>query len=201
MSLPEQEYAAPSFWNIYWPAVSMLNVRFARVLLPTEPRFERVSIESSIVVSVVESRTSTFVRLRVPAESENAWEEPMVISPPVTVKSFERERVAAVVRVVRPGAEIVVSVESSLMVFVPELRTMSPVELPPRVRVWELVVPRLPVPVKNVLFAPLPAEMEAVGVPELTFMNANLDEEVEFPPRSRSRVRFPGARAPLFNCQ
>ena len=38
------------------------------------------------------------------------------------------------------------------------------------------------------MFAPLLAEMEAVGIPESTLMNANLDDEVLVPPRRRSRV-------------
>ena len=46
-----------------------------------------------------------------------------------------RVRDAAVVRFVNPGADIVVSVESSLMMLLPALRIISPVVLPPRVRV------------------------------------------------------------------
>src|SRR5882672_923943 len=77
---------------------------------------------------------------------------------------------------------------ASLTVPTPESRTISPVVVPPRVRVWSLVVPRLPFPVKKVLLAPLLAEMEAVGVLPATLIKANLAEAVETPPRRRSRT-------------
>ncbi len=51
-----------------------------------------------------------------------------------------------------------------------------------------MVVPRFPVPVRNVELLPEFADMDAVGVPELTFMNANLDDWVDTPPRRRSTV-------------
>jgi hypothetical protein len=38
------------------------------------------------------------------------------------------------------------------------------------------------------LFAPLLAEIEAVGTPLSTLMKANFDEEVDVPPKSRSKV-------------
>ena len=73
---------------------------------------------------------------------------------------------------------------------------ISPVEEEPRVRVCLLVVPSTPAPVRYVALSPELAEMEAVGVPLLTFMKANLEEEVDTPPRVRSVVRFPGERTP-----
>ena len=72
------------------------------------------------------------------------------------------------------------------------LRNIFPVVDPPRVRFWKLVVLRLPVPLRNVLFAPLLADMEAVGVPEFTLITANLAEEVDVPPRAKSRVELIG---------
>ena len=51
-----------------------------------------------------------------------------------------------------------------------------------------MVVPSIPKPVRYVALFPELADMEAVGVPESTLMNANLDEDVEVPPRSRSRI-------------
>ena len=89
---------------------------------------------------------------------------------------------------VKPGAERRVSEESILMLLVPALSTMSPVVLPPKVSVWELVVARLPRPVRKVLLFPELAEIDAVGVPESTPVNANLAVEVALLPRRRSRV-------------
>jgi len=51
-----------------------------------------------------------------------------------------------------------------------------------------LVVPSIPVPVKKVLLLPEPAEMEAVGTPVLTLVNANFAEAVEVLPISKSCV-------------
>ena len=68
------------------------------------------------------------------------------------------------------------------------VRVMFPVPDPPKARVWELVVPRLPAPVRKVLLLAVPADMDAVGVPELTFMNAKSADAVEVPPKSRSKV-------------
>ena len=56
------------------------------------------------------------------------------------------------------------------------------------VRVCLLVVDRVPSPEIYVALLPLFAEMDAVGVPELTLMNANLEDTVALLPRSRSRV-------------
>ena len=67
---------------------------------------------------------------------------------------------------------------------------MFPVLEFPRVKFWKLVVPRTPLPFNVVALAPLLAEMEAVGVPEFTLMNANLALLVPVAPRSRSSVVF-----------
>jgi len=65
---------------------------------------------------------------------------------------------------------------------------MFPVAELPIVNVWPFVVPKIPRPESVVAIFPELAEIEAVGVPELTFMNANLAEAVEIPPSSRSTV-------------
>ena len=77
-------------------------------------------------------------------------------------------------------------------------RRICPVVVPPIVKFWALVVPRFPIPVRNVVFAPLLAEMEAVGVPELTLIKANLDDWVEVPPSNRSCVLFTSVINPPF---
>jgi len=71
-----------------------------------------------------------------------------------------------------------------------------PVDAPPRVRVCALVVPRVPVAVREValLFAP---DMEAVGVPELTLRKPNLALTVAVPPSKRSSVEILCVIAPL----
>ena len=70
----------------------------------------------------------------------------------------------------------------------PESMFTNPVVLPPRVKVCPLVVCRLPRPVKYVAIFPEAPEIEAVGVPELTPVNANFEEAVDTPPKRRSRV-------------
>jgi hypothetical protein len=69
---------------------------------------------------------------------------------------------------------------------------MSPVLAPPKVRVCPLVAPRLPRPVKKVALFPEFAEIDAVGVPELTFRTANLAAAVDVPPMRRSTVELFG---------
>ncbi len=49
---------------------------------------------------------------------------------------------------------------------------------PPKVKVCPLVVAKFPPPVRKVLLFVVPAEMEAVGVPELTLINAKSAEVV-----------------------
>src|SRR3989344_1404221 len=86
----------------------------------------------------------------------------------------------------------------------PESITMFPVEVPPMVSVWALVVPRLPSPVRNVALFPEFAEIDAVGVPrevDPPSMNANLAVAVAVEPSIRSTVRFPGDRTGPFSCQ
>ena len=50
------------------------------------------------------------------------------------------------------------------------------------------MVPSTPRPVRVVAIFPDAPDIEAVGVPLLTFMNANLLEAVDTPPRRRSSV-------------
>ncbi len=74
-------------------------------------------------------------------------------------------------------------------------RTMLPVSAPPRVNDWRAVVWSDPAAVKKE--APVvPAETEAVGVPEFIFNTENLAEAVDTPPTSRSRVELLGVRIP-----
>ena len=66
-------------------------------------------------------------------------------------------------------------------------KLIAPVVLLPRLNVWLFVVANVPSAVKNI--PPLtPAEIDAVGVPELTFLNAKVAEAVDDPPRSKSCV-------------
>jgi len=117
----------------------------------------------------------------------------------------DRVREALVVRVPREVADIAVAlfaliaVDVRLVVSAFKLSTepappllgdilMFPVVFPPSVRVLFLTVWRDPAPVKYVALLEAFALIEAVGVPELTLMNANLEEEVAVDPKSRSRV-------------
>jgi hypothetical protein len=79
---------------------------------------------------------------------------------------------------------------------VPESITMLPVVAPPRVRVWLLVVAKVP---SAVIENPpaSPADRVAVGVPEATLRNAILADDVVAPPSSRSTLGIIGERAPL----
>ena len=54
-----------------------------------------------------------------------------------------------------------------------------PVVLPPNVRVWALVVPRLPNPVRKVALFPEFADIDAVGVPDPVMLStANFADAV-----------------------
>ena len=64
-----------------------------------------------------------------------------------------------------------------------------------------MVVAITPVPASESAFAPLLAEIQAVGVPEALFKNANLAEAVDVPPIKTSAEFTKGEIAPLFNCQ
>src|SRR3989304_4137659 len=78
---------------------------------------------------------------------------------------------------------------------------MFPVSPPPRVRVCLAVVAIVPCALRD--NAPLvPAETEAVGVPEpVILITANLAEAVVEPPSKRSFVIWSGASAPFILCQ
>jgi len=75
-----------------------------------------------------------------------------------------------------------------------------PVEALPSVRLWALVVPRIPVALSDnaILFAP---EIEAVGVPPATLVKANLALLVAVEPSKRSSVMLVGANAPPVLCR
>ena len=70
-------------------------------------------------------------------------------------------------------------------------RIMFPLSPPPKVRDCLAVVARLP-PAVNKAAPAVPAETDAVGVPLLTFMKANLADAVVAPPIKRSTVEFNG---------
>src|SRR3990172_11596436 len=72
---------------------------------------------------------------------------------------------------------------------------MSPVVVVPRVRVCLAVVLMVPVALKERAPA-VPAEMVAVGVPELTLIRPNLALVVAEPPISKSTVALLALRAP-----
>src|SRR5258708_344906 len=74
--------------------------------------------------------------------------------------------------------------------------TMLPVLAPPIVKVWALVVPRVPVAVNEtaLLFVP---EIEAVGVPPATLVKANLALVVALDPKSKYWVAILSKMEPL----
>src|SRR5579872_5804743 len=81
------------------------------------------------------------------------------------------------------------------------VRTLAPEKkliLPevPRVNVCPLVVPRVPLPERNVALLPVP-EIEAVGIPPATLVKANLAELVALEPSNRSWVVFLSKIAPF----
>ncbi len=82
----------------------------------------------------------------------------------------------------------------------PERTTFPVVELP-SVNVCPFVVPITPSPEIEVAMFPEFAEIEATGVPEALFKNANFALDVEGPPNKMSYVPFTGETALLFNCQ
>ena len=67
-----------------------------------------------------------------------------------------------------------------------ELKTMLPVDEEPSVSVCAFVVPRTPDPVRYAALLPLFADIDAVGVPLFTLVNANFADCVVVPPRRRS---------------
>ena len=138
---------------------------------------------------------------------------PSVIEVPVIfcpVPPFARGRIPVTSAVKETAEDVSLPVESEcirpveypektiplLAAFLPD-RVMSPVVLPPNVRVWALVVPRFPAPVRKAALSAVPAEIEAVGVRlPVILSTANLAEEVVVPPKSRSRVEMLGVRKP-----
>jgi len=90
-----------------------------------------------------------------------------------------------------------VKLPALVRLFAPEKKLMLPVEALPNCNVCLFVVPRTPVPVSNVALLPLPAEIEAVGMPELTFVNANFALPVDVAPSRRSSVGILSVMAPL----
>ena len=78
----------------------------------------------------------------------------------------------------------------------PGAMTMFPVVALPRVKVWKLVVPSVPVAF-NVVAPVVPDEILATGVPELTFRKANFAEVVALAPNKRSSVCNLSKIAPL----
>jgi len=74
-------------------------------------------------------------------------------------------------------------------------KVSCPVVAPPRVRFCAFVVPRFPLPVRNVALFPVPA-IVAVGVPLLTLITANFAAVVLVPPTAKSSVVLIGCRSP-----
>jgi len=97
---------------------------------------------------------------------------PLEVSPvkPVSVPAPIRFAPLAVRAVVPPGES-----------------TISPVAVSPKVNVCLAVVARVPAAVR---YAPpaVPAQRDAVGVPEFIFRTANLAEEDDCPPMRRSNT-------------
>ena len=129
---------------------------------------------------------------RVPEEAWMIWVELLEkVRPealPVRLKPVVPPKVPLPARERLPRVSRTLAVEKKLML---------PVEPFPNWRVCALVVPRTPFPVREVALFPLLAEIVAVGVPELTLVNANLAEVVALDPRSRSWVVFLSKIAPF----
>src|SRR5882724_1819340 len=113
--------------------------------------------------------------------AETAGQVPVPVTIPFAVVT------QAAVPTVCPAAPLILK-----LLLPPTTRLISPVDPEPRVNVWALVVPKIPVPVKTVALLPELAEMEAVGVPPALLRKPNLAEAVEMPPTRRSRVEMFG---------
>src|SRR5258706_708082 len=118
---------------------------------------------------------------------------------PVTPVKAPLEILSPLIVLVVLAVIVLASVNAPLLVnlLLDEKKLMSPVVLLPNCRVWLLVVASIPFPCSVV--APVdasPDETEAVGVPVLTFMNANLELVVAVLPINRSRVSLTGESAP-----
>src|SRR6185437_2153673 len=79
-------------------------------------------------------------------------------------------------------------------------KIIFPVLLSPRVNACFAAVAIVPF---AAIYMPLliPADMDAVGVPDWTLMKANFAEEVADEPRSKSSVSVFGDNAPATSCQ
>ena len=125
--------------------------------------------------------------------------EPLVYSKPLSVVKPEKvivpEDVNPVkpVRVPAPIRFAPLAVRASVP---PGVSCTSPVFVSPRVRVCLAVVARVPVAVNDAPPA-VPAESDAVGVPELTLRTANLAEVEAVAPIKRSKVLLIGYKDPL----
>src|SRR6185437_10134218 len=97
---------------------------------------------------------------------------------------------ALLVSVVRLDAVIVVPFSVKLPALVIALLALKKLTLPvvPTVSDWPLVVPMVPVPVTNVAFPAVLAEIEAVGVPPALLRKPNLAELVDVAPSNTSKV-------------
>src|SRR5258708_1310358 len=96
-----------------------------------------------------------------------------------------------------PVSEIVLSL--NCVIFDPELMTIFPVVAPPMVNVFIFNDWIVPFALSESPF--VPADIDAVGVPPATLINANFADVVAAAPNSRSLVVFNGASAPFANCQ
>lgn len=149
-------------------------------------------------------------RLSVLAPAVSTVRVPLVglmveLAPRVRVVVDPRESELLVVRVERDEAVMVVPDNTRLEPEVVNAATplgasiMFPVLLPPRVSVWLSYVCTLPdESIDNAGPPAVCAEIEAVGVPVFTLMNANLAEVVEVAPSKRSCVVILSNILPLF---
>jgi len=106
----------------------------------------------------------------------------LIISAPVPVKLIPAAFPVSVIPVVPASVRLPVDVRTLAL----EKKLMLPVVPLPSCKVWLLVVPSIPVAVRDV--APVVPEIEAVGVPPATLVKANFAEAVDVPPSRKSCV-------------
>src|SRR5437667_3221276 len=94
------------------------------------------------------------------------------------------------------------ALSASWVTLTPESITTLPVEGEPMFKVWSLVVPKTPAPLRYAALFPLLAEMDATGVPPALLRKANLADSDDVPPIKTSTVLLKGAMVPtLPDCQ
>ena len=117
-----------------------------------------------------------------------AADDPSIPVPPFGTGSIPVTSVAPPARSIAEDDNTPVAFECIIPVPNPD-SAIFPVVAPPNVRVCSFVVARFPAAVKYAPpVVPFPAEMEAVGVPELTLSTANFADALDCPPTNRSTV-------------